>query len=93
MFVAVIDEAERFHHAHELQSYLRLVPTEKRSGTTGRRLGSITKKGNAYLRSLLVLTSTRQQAAVRRNTPSDRANSHSPVSRFGPARSTRRPRR
>jgi hypothetical protein len=54
MFVAVIDEARRFTHAHELQSYLGLVPTEKSSGTTGRRLGSITKKGNAYLRSLLV---------------------------------------
>lgn len=54
MFVAVIDEARRFKHAHELQSYLGLVPAEKSSGTTGRRLGSITKKGNAYLRSLLV---------------------------------------
>jgi transposase len=54
MFVAVIDEARRFKHAHELESYLGLVPTEKSSGTTGRRLGSITKKGNAYLRSLLV---------------------------------------
>lgn len=52
-FVSVIDEAQRFHSAHQLESYLGLVPSEDSSGGR-RRIGAITKKGNAYLRSLLV---------------------------------------
>ncbi|HEX2733946.1 MAG TPA: IS110 family transposase [Polyangiaceae bacterium] len=52
-FVSVIDEAKRFESAHQLESYLGLVPSETSSGPH-RRIGSITKKGNGYLRALLV---------------------------------------
>ncbi len=52
-FVSVVDEAKRFKRAHELESYLGLVPQEKSSGGK-QRLGSISKAGNPYLRSLLV---------------------------------------
>jgi transposase len=52
-FISVVDEAKRFQSAHQVESYLGLVPSEDSSGGK-RRLGSITKKGNSYLRSLLV---------------------------------------
>ncbi|WP_437579599.1 transposase [Sorangium sp. So ce887] len=53
-FVSVVDEAKRFHHAYQLASYLGLVPLEDTTGGRDkRRLGSITKQGNAYLRALL----------------------------------------
>lgn len=52
-FVSVIDDAQRFRRAHELESYLGLVPSERSSG--GRqRLGGISKAGNTHLRALLV---------------------------------------
>lgn len=52
-FISVVDEAQRFRHAHQLESYIGLVPGENSSGGK-RRLGAITKKGNSYLRMLLV---------------------------------------
>jgi transposase len=52
-FVAVVDDAKRFHRAHQLESYLGLVPSEDSSGGR-RRIGAISKKGNSYLRALLV---------------------------------------
>jgi transposase len=52
-FVSVVDEAQRFHDAHEVESYLGLVPSENTTGGR-RRLGAISKQGNAYLRKLLV---------------------------------------
>jgi transposase len=52
-FVSVIDEAERFQSAHQVQSYIGLVPSEDSSGGK-RRIGAITKQGNPYLRSLLI---------------------------------------
>lgn len=52
-FVSVIDDAGRFHSAHHVESYLGLVPSENSSGGK-QRLGAITKKGNPYLRALLV---------------------------------------
>jgi hypothetical protein len=52
-FVSVIDNARRFKNAHQVESYLGLVPSESSSGAT-RRLGSITKHGNHYLRKMLV---------------------------------------
>jgi transposase len=51
-FVSVIDDAKRFRRAHEVESYLGLVPSEETSGK--RKLGAITKQGNSYLRALLV---------------------------------------
>jgi len=52
-FVSVVDDAVRFGSAHAVESYLGLVPSESTTGGK-RRLGSITKKGNPYLRGLLV---------------------------------------
>ena len=52
-FVSVVDEARRFTHAHQLESYLGLVPREATTGGK-RRLGGITKQGNSYLRALLI---------------------------------------
>lgn len=52
MFVSVVDDAARFKSAHHLQSYLGLVPSENSSGGQ-RRLGSISKHGNAYMRVML----------------------------------------
>lgn len=52
-FVSVIDDAGRFTRAHQVESYLGLVPLEDTTG--GRqRLGHITKQGNSYLRAMLV---------------------------------------
>jgi transposase len=53
MFVSVVDDAKRFSRAHQLESYLGLVPSEDSSGGK-RRIGAITKQGNTYLRALLV---------------------------------------
>lgn len=52
-FVSVIDDAKRFHSAHQVEAYLGLVPAERSSGTS-RRIGAITKQGNGYARELLV---------------------------------------
>lgn len=51
-FVSVIDDASRFDNAHQVEAYLGLVPSENTSGA--RKLGSITKAGNTYLRAMLV---------------------------------------
>ena len=54
-FVSVIDEAKRFKNAQSVGAYLGLVPSESTSGGPGkRRLGSITKQGNTYARTMLV---------------------------------------
>jgi transposase len=51
-FLAAIDDAQRFPHAHKLEAYLGLVPGERNSGETQRR-GSITK-GHSRPRWLLI---------------------------------------
>ena len=56
-FLAAIDHAKRFRHAHQLEAYLGLVPGEYSSGETQRR-GAITKAGHSRPRWLLI------QAAV-----------------------------
>lgn len=53
MFVSVIDDAKRFGSAHQVESYLGLVPSEDSSGQR-RRVGAISKHGNTYARALLV---------------------------------------
>jgi transposase len=53
-FVSVIDEANRFRHAHAVAAYLGLVPREATTGGPKQRLGSITKQGNTYARAMLV---------------------------------------
>jgi transposase len=56
-FIAAIDAAQRFRHAHQLEAYLGLVPREYSSGETQHR-GPITKAGHTRTRWLLI------QAAV-----------------------------
>jgi len=51
-FVSVIDDPKRFKTAHQVEAYIGLVPSENTS--IKRRLGSITKQGNSYLRAVLV---------------------------------------
>ena len=51
--VATIDDITRFRSAHELEAYLGVVPGERSSGEK-RRVGRITKAGNARARWLLV---------------------------------------
>ena len=52
-FVSVIGNPHRFKNAHQVESYLGLVPSEYSSGETQRR-GHITKQGNTRLRTLLI---------------------------------------
>jgi len=49
----VIGTPERFHCGKQVASYVGLVPSEESSGDR-RRLGHISKQGNALLRFLLV---------------------------------------
>ncbi len=53
MFVAVLDQVERFPSAHLFESYLGLVPGEDSSSERERRT-RITKAGSSSLRRLLV---------------------------------------
>jgi transposase len=55
-FVSVVDNAERFRNAHQVEAYLGLVPSQNDSGERKARLGAITKQGNSYLRALLTQT-------------------------------------
>jgi len=52
-FVATLDRIQRFRGAHQVESYLGLVPREWSSSETQRR-GPITKSGNSRTRWLLV---------------------------------------
>lgn len=52
-FVATLDEVERFDNAHQVESYLGLVPREWSSGERQQR-GKITKQGSGRMRALLV---------------------------------------
>jgi transposase len=52
-FLAAVDDAQRFHHAHQLEAYLGLVPLEYSSGETQRR-GPITKAGHSRPRWQLI---------------------------------------
>ena len=52
-FLAAIDDAQRFRHAHQLDADLGLVPREYSSGETQRR-GAITKAGHSRTRWLLI---------------------------------------
>ncbi|HEV8237176.1 MAG TPA: IS110 family transposase [Gemmatimonadaceae bacterium] len=51
--VATVDDITRFHSAHHFEAFLGLVPSERSSGEK-RRIGRITKAGNARSRYLLV---------------------------------------
>lgn len=66
-FVAAIGKAEQFQSGRQLASWLGITPRGHSSGKR-RLLGSITKQGNAYLRTLLIhgarsaLVSAKRQA-------------------------------
>jgi transposase len=51
--LSVLDDATRFHRACEVAAYFGLCPSEHSTGGK-QRLGSITKRGNAYARWMLV---------------------------------------
>ncbi len=52
-FAAAIDDVDRFKNAHQLESYLGLVPGEKQSSAKQHRLG-ITKAGSSAVRRVLI---------------------------------------
>jgi len=52
-FVVTVDDVARFRGAHQVESYVGLVPREWSSSETQRR-GQITKAGNSRMRWLLV---------------------------------------
>ena len=52
-FVLTIGDVTRFQRSKQLASYLGLIPRE-RSSSNKQRLGSISKQGNRFLRTLLV---------------------------------------
>ena len=52
-FTVTIGEVARFPRSKQVASYLGLIPAEHSSGSK-RRLGSISKQGNVFLRTLLV---------------------------------------
>jgi transposase len=52
-FVLTIGDVRRFRRGKQVASYLGLIPSERSSGSQ-RRLGSISKQGNVFLRTLLV---------------------------------------
>jgi transposase len=60
-FVVTIGKVSRFDRSKQVSSYLGLIPSEHSSGNH-RRLGSISKQGNVFLRTLLVEAA---QSAVR----------------------------
>jgi transposase len=82
-FVSVIDEARRFEGAHQVESYLGLVPRETSTGGK-RRLGAITKQGNGYMRQLLVQSAS---SILRVGDPDD------PLRRWGRGLAERRGRK
>ncbi|MBI3108761.1 MAG: IS110 family transposase [Candidatus Rokubacteria bacterium] len=52
-FVATLDDAQRFRHAHQVEASLGLVPRERSSGETQHR-GHMTKAGPPRMRWLLI---------------------------------------
>ena len=53
ILVAELGDTRRFSHPRGLMAFLGLIPKENSTGTT-RRLGSITKAGNAHARWILI---------------------------------------
>jgi transposase len=53
VFVAELGDVRRFAHPRHVMAFLGLVPKENTTGET-RRLGSITKAGNAHARWILI---------------------------------------
>jgi transposase len=72
--VAFVGDAERFPTGRHLASYLGLTPRERSSGGI-RRLGKISKRGDVYLRTLLIQGARAVLIAAKRRPRSDRLRS------------------
>lgn len=70
LFALVVD-VHRFPSARHLASYLGLTPRERSSGNI-RRLGAISKRGDVYLRTLLVHGARSVLARARQRTEASR---------------------
>jgi transposase len=66
--VAFLGDVHRFVSARHFASYLGLTPRERSSGGT-RRLGAISKRGNRYLRTLLIHGARSVLGRARRSSP------------------------
>jgi transposase len=66
--VAFVGDVERFPTGRHFASYLGLTPRERSSGLR-HQLGSISKRGDTYLRTLLVHGARSVLHAARRNAP------------------------
>ncbi len=64
--IAFVGDVQRFRSARHFASYLGLTPRERSSGSK-RRLGRISKRGDVYLRMLLVHGARAALAAARRS--------------------------
>jgi len=69
--VAFVGDTQRFATGRHLASYLGLTPRERSSGPT-RRLGRITKRGDPYLRMLLIHGARSVLHHAKRSAKSDR---------------------
>ena len=69
--VAFVGDPSRFRSGRRFASYLGLVPRERSSGLQ-RYLGAITKRGDAYLRTLLIHGARSALYAARRSQQPDR---------------------
>lgn len=70
--MAWLGDVQRFHRGRALAAWLGLTPAEHSSGEQ-QRLGAITKRGNTYLRTLLVHGArSARNAAMRRDDPRSR---------------------
>ncbi len=66
--VAFVGDIQRFPSARHFASYLGLTPSERSSGLK-RRLGAISKRGDVYLRMLLIHGARSVLNAAKRRTP------------------------
>jgi transposase len=66
--VAFVGDIQRFPSGRHFASYLGLTPRESSSGLR-RRLGSISKRGDVYLRTLLIHGARSVLLAAKRRTP------------------------
>jgi transposase len=66
--VAFVGDIHRFPSARHFASYLGLTPSERSSGMK-RRLGAISKRGDVYLRMLLIHGARSVLNAAKRKTP------------------------
>ena len=64
--ISAIGDGKQFHSGREFAAWLGLVPRQKSSGGK-EQLGRISKKGDIYLRQLLVLGATSQLQGKRRD--------------------------